>query len=176
MKINYLYNFEEIEEFTVEELIFKLSQNSGIQLNEIKLKDFIFFNDKVIQSGRGVYILKNQNEFFYVGDCTSRSFIERIPSHFDTKTEAWMNIAVKHYAKSKFNLDKSEVNNEHLSKAASMILDEYSIILINFLNHSESKISNFEKLLMNVLNPVNKPKKVRHFELNQKVSDAIMFN
>ena len=53
---------------------------------------------------------------------------------------------------------------------------EYSIILINFLNHSESKISNFEKLLMNVLNPVNKPKKVRHFELNQKVSDAIMFN
>lgn len=35
------------------------------------------------------------SELWYVGKCTSRSFIERIPSHFDQREEAWFSTVPK---------------------------------------------------------------------------------
>lgn len=40
----------------------------------------------------GLYLFFNEeNELLYVGKATSRSFIERIPAHFDQREEAWFN-------------------------------------------------------------------------------------
>ncbi|MFZ1700142.1 MAG: hypothetical protein WBO10_09805 [Pyrinomonadaceae bacterium] len=40
----------------------------------------------------GLYLLfGRENELCYIGKATSRSFIERIPSHFDPREEAWFN-------------------------------------------------------------------------------------
>jgi hypothetical protein len=41
----------------------------------------------------GLYFIfgGNPRELQYVGKCTSRSFIERIPAHFDQREHAWFN-------------------------------------------------------------------------------------
>lgn len=44
----------------------------------------------------GLYLFYNtDNELWYVGKSTSRSFIERIPSHFDQRENAWFNTLPK---------------------------------------------------------------------------------
>jgi hypothetical protein len=47
----------------------------------------------------GVYLFYKaggqSDELVYVGKATSRSFIERIPAHFDPREEAWMNSLTK---------------------------------------------------------------------------------
>jgi excinuclease UvrABC nuclease subunit len=44
----------------------------------------------------GLYLLFDENdELWYVGKATSRSFIERVPSHFDQREEAWFNTLPK---------------------------------------------------------------------------------
>ena len=173
IKEEYLYNFEDIENLKVDEFKNLLITNSGIAFSKMTLNNFIFFNDEVIDSGRGVYIIKKGAEIFYVGDCTSRSFIERIPSHFDTKKEAWMNTAVKHYARCKFGWDKHSSNNVALSNSAAEIISDYSLIIINFIKWDAIKISSLEKLLLNILNPINQPKRLNLPNMNTCISEAI---
>jgi len=49
----------------------------------------------------GVYLFYSPGEGLlqYVGKATSRSFIDRIPAHFDPRESAWMNSFPKHIAK-----------------------------------------------------------------------------
>lgn len=48
----------------------------------------------------GVYLFFNeQNETWYVGKTTSRSFVERVPSHFDQRQGAWLNTLPKRILK-----------------------------------------------------------------------------
>ncbi len=40
----------------------------------------------------GIYLFfDEENELWYVGKATSRSFIERVPAHFDQREDAWFN-------------------------------------------------------------------------------------
>jgi hypothetical protein len=50
----------------------------------------------------GVYFIfgGNPRQLQYVGKCTSRSFIERIPAHFDQRERAWFNSLPKKLMKS----------------------------------------------------------------------------
>ena len=44
----------------------------------------------------GLYLFYDeQNALWYVGKSTSRSFIERVPSHFDQREDAWFNTLPK---------------------------------------------------------------------------------
>lgn len=162
----YLLDYEKIRDLSIENFVHKLQNLDGIRLKDIRLEDFIFYNGKAIASGRGVYIFKNDIEFYYVGDCTSRSFIERIPSHFDTKCEAWMNIILKHHT---LRTMKLPLTNENLASSATTILMNYSLILINFEEHNMLKISNLERLLLSVLNPINKLKKPLKVDIKEKI-------
>lgn len=50
----------------------------------------------------GIYLLYDEvNILWYVGKSTSRSFIERIPAHFDQREEAWFNSIPKNIMKKK---------------------------------------------------------------------------
>ena len=52
----------------------------------------------------GIYLFYKsggqRDELVYVGKATSRSFIERIPAHFDSREDAWMNSLPKHAMRS----------------------------------------------------------------------------
>lgn len=48
----------------------------------------------------GLYVIFGPaGECFYIGKATSKSFIDRIPEHFDPRKEAWMNTFPKTIAK-----------------------------------------------------------------------------
>jgi len=49
----------------------------------------------------GVYLFyaRRTNSIQYVGKATSRSFVDRIPAHFDPRQDAWMNSLPKHVMK-----------------------------------------------------------------------------
>ena len=49
----------------------------------------------------GVYLFyqPGTDTLMYAGKSTSRSFIERVPAHFDSRKEAWMNYLPKHIMK-----------------------------------------------------------------------------
>ena len=165
---NHIINFEDIANLSVHEAIKKIESLQGIKLSEIKMKDFVFHDNKAISSGRGVYLFKNESMFYYVGDCTSRSFIERIPCHFDTKPEAWMNIVVKHYAQRTLNLP---LDNSSLEYASEYILDNFSVVMINFIEYDKDKIAAFERLLLSTLDTINKLKKPLIIDSNAIISD-----
>lgn len=38
----------------------------------------------------GIYVFKKGADVWYIGKSTSRSFVERIPSHFDQRQGAWL--------------------------------------------------------------------------------------
>lgn len=46
----------------------------------------------MVDHPNGLYLFFDQDdELWYVGKATSRSFIERVPSHFDQRQDAWFN-------------------------------------------------------------------------------------
>jgi hypothetical protein len=49
----------------------------------------------------GLYFIlgENPSELKYIGKCTSRSFIERIPSHFDQREDSWFGTLPKRVKK-----------------------------------------------------------------------------
>ncbi|AFK04121.1 hypothetical protein Emtol_2988 [Emticicia oligotrophica DSM 17448] len=169
---DYLLNFEEIEGLTVLELIEKLNLIDGLPLKTLTLKDLIFFNGKALRGGRGVYLFKDEaNSFFYVGMASKRSFIERIPAHFDTKPEAWMNTLVKYHTDKNHNINNRTYDN--LENSAMLTLDTYSLIMINFLYYNPVKIANFGRLLRAVLGTYNQIKN-QNFDKSKKISDLLL--
>lgn len=166
----HLINYSEIKNLSINDLIEKLSVIRGININDMTLKDFIFYNNSPITSGCGVYIFKNKNQFYYVGDCSSRSFIERIPCHFDTRPEAWMNVLLKHYTKRSKNL---EIDKTNLENSAIEVFADCTLIMINFEKRDPEKISKLEKILLSTLNPINKSKRPLNIDLNLSVDSFI---
>lgn len=67
----------------------------------------------------GLYLFfNNENELWYVGKATSRSFIERIPAHFDQREIAWFNTLPKKVMK----FCNIQTYREALNKALSLKL------------------------------------------------------
>jgi hypothetical protein len=86
-----------------------ISENT-IPLSELTLKDI------AIYPGIDLYFLYSiDNRLQYVGKCTSKSFIERIPSHFDCRKHAQSATVVKRLGAEDFKSDDvSEVSRKAL--------------------------------------------------------------
>ena len=69
----------------------------GNPLHRITLKDLAVHNDGL--PANGLYIFYRAEgaspTVMYVGKCTSRSFLERIPAHLESKPECWFNTLTK---------------------------------------------------------------------------------
>ncbi|MCW2119971.1 hypothetical protein [Flavobacterium sp. 7A] len=130
-------------------------------MSDIKIKDLVFnrVDGKPIRTGCGVYIFKNSERTYYIGNCVARNFIERIPAHFDIRHVGWFNSLLKAIIKNKNILIKdmisSEINYE-LENSAQFAFDNLNLILMNFPTYSKDQINNLEKLLAEKLIPINK--------------------
>jgi len=119
----YLFNIDSIADLKINELQNWVVCRSGIKIEDIKIKDLVFHKGKPINSGNGVYIFKKESEILYVGKCSSRVFSERIPSHFDLRSHAWMNsLLVNLIGRDLKRKDKSDKTNENLLKFAEYAL------------------------------------------------------
>ena len=135
------------------------------ELKKLTISDFIFNKRKPIISGTGVYIFFKQKKAIYVGKCSSRSFIERIPSHFDIRSKSWFNTLLKRIENPN-KLKKFNYKNI-LDKEAHKALDNYSILLINFKKPNKEKCRQVEKILNICLKPeLNSLYKYQHYNLD----------
>ena len=69
----------------------------GPSLNRIGLQDLALYNYGL--PSNGLYVFYDASGVTpvvrYVGKCTSRSFLERIPSHLESREECWFNTLTK---------------------------------------------------------------------------------
>jgi hypothetical protein len=173
MRNEYLLNVTDLKDLTILEVVEKLKATSGIKLKTCTIADLVFFEEKPIYSGNGVYIFKENENFIYVGNCVARNFIERIPAHFDVRYNGWFNSLLVNIIKKKYN--KLEKTNELLAEAAKYALENYSLILINYEDYWKESIEKLETTLRIVLRPYNtfKSKKLNGNSCSDKLSQFI---
>ncbi|WP_243311219.1 hypothetical protein [Fundidesulfovibrio agrisoli] len=81
----FYYDFKELEEVDEEGLKRFISTCGKKRLQSITVLDLAYFDGL---STNGVYMFFDSNDnVIYVGKCTGRCFVERIPSHFDIRCE-----------------------------------------------------------------------------------------
>ena len=162
----FLIQFNLVEAIDVKSLIKKVSLMDGIDLRLLKVKDLTFHNDDVIYPGNGVYLFREGRQVVYVGKCSSMSFMERIPNHFDIRVGAYQNTLLKYICKRKF---QKQVTDENLLEASRYCFEHFNLILINFTN--KTKINRLETLLRNCCNPINKPRLVSAVSQTMRLID-----
>jgi len=146
-------NYDSIKTLTLSEIGKKLE--SLIPSEAIKDTPF----HRLCCSGtkpNGVYLFYGEdNALWYVGKSTSRSFIERIPAHFDLRETAWLNTLPK-----KISMKEQIAYDEAHKKALSLRLVR---IGMDAVGKEEKRLAGlFESLLRQYLqpklNPLNKQK------------------
>ena len=165
--MRYLIQYKEIMDLSINEFLVLVEENEKIRLADLKVKDLIYCDGCSIFPGNGIYFFYHKDQCMYVGKCSSRSFVERIPSHFDLRNEAWMNTLLKKVSKF-FNIG--------LEKAAKKVFFEHSLILINFEGKNNKEIINkTESLFRKILKPkLNSYKRDYEFELERRIKDSYL--
>lgn len=92
----------------------------AIPMSELTLKDL------AVYPGIGLYFFYDlANRLQYVGKCTSRSFIERVPSHFDCRKHAQFATLVK-------RLGAEDCKSDDVSEISHKAISELKLFLVNF--------------------------------------------
>jgi len=103
-------------------------------------------------SGHGVYVFSRDEEIFYVGKSSSRSFIERIPAHFDTREDGWFNTLTKQLRNKEYSTS--------LEQASEYAKSNLSLTLIE-ISRDQEECKKVEKFLRLYLRPA-----LNHFKEN----------
>jgi hypothetical protein len=86
----FIISAEELYLLKASEIVESLGNSSKKLLKEVSMFDLSILEGKPFVSAGGVYLFfDSNNTCLYVGKATSRSFIERIPAHFDPRSGAW---------------------------------------------------------------------------------------
>lgn len=158
---DYLINIEEIERSEIVELISNLD---GLPLSKMKLSDLIFYKEKPILRGCGVYIFKYRGVPIYIGSCVSRSFIERVPSHLDIRKVGWFNSLLKIIIRLKLINCEGEFCDAHLIDAARLANSNVSVVLINFIEEKQREaITRLEDYLIREFKTKNRRPSLKRF-------------
>ncbi|WP_218154550.1 hypothetical protein [Nitrosomonas eutropha] len=85
-------SYEECRADTLAIFSSRLLQLPKKRVGDVTLSELCSFSEYP----NGLYFFfDEENHLWYVGKSTSRSFIERVPSHFDTREDAWFNTLPK---------------------------------------------------------------------------------
>lgn len=165
---NYLLEYENIKTGSIKDLLALLQDTQGKKLNELKVKDLTYHNDKPIWPGTGVYLFRNEREIVYVGKAQSMSFTERIAKHFDLRTYAWFNRLLELICTKGLGL---EWNNENSITASKYAFEKFNVIFINFAE--PELIDELETLLRSCTPALNKFKNRRKEDLSEIVDECL---
>jgi len=117
---NHVISFETANGLTWEGVISYVKPEMAKPLVSLTL------NDLSIYPGIGIYLFYNmRNELIYVGKCTSKSFIEWVPSHFDCRKHA-------QYATVAKRCGGETYNSDDISEISLRRLKELKVFLVNF--------------------------------------------
>lgn len=149
----YLLQFANYRNKTIGHFKQAILDTPGIGLKDLKVSDLNFCEAKEILPGIGVYVFKQGAHVFYVGKCSSMSFIERIPKHLDFRPHAWFNRLLELLAQNGEG-KKIATSIEYL-EAAKFAYQNISVVLINFESKNDDVIEKSERMLRYILKPKN---------------------
>ena len=88
LALDYFVSFDECKSETLDDFSTRLRGMPKKTVGSVTLAELC----TIAEYPNGLYLFFDDvNELWYVGKSTSRSFIERIPSHFDPRQDAWFN-------------------------------------------------------------------------------------
>jgi hypothetical protein len=166
-KDNYLIEYRDIENKSIQELLDLLNQTVGKKLNDLKVLDLSYHNGQPIWPGVGVYIFRNDKRAIYVGKVSSMSFTERIAKHFDFRSFAWMNRLLKLISEKELHHEVQDHNN--LKIASKYAFENLNIVFINF--DQRDRINRTERLLRSCMHPLNKFKNLTEKNLDKIINE-----
>lgn len=144
----------------------KIKNVKGLPLCDMKVSDLIFYNKEPIYRGCGVYVFKLKDEIVYVGSCVSRSFVERIPSHFDIRGVGWFNSLLRTIRKSILKKDVPRKDDAFLLDAARFAMSHMTVVLVNFIEvNSRELITRLEHELIDIFKTKNRKPSLKIFNL-----------
>ena len=97
MRPLYLLPASEVADITLAELGHILACRPRLVARDVTIGELATLDDH--PTGVYLFYAPRTNWIQYVGKATSRSFIDRIPAHFDPRQDAWMNSLPKHIMK-----------------------------------------------------------------------------
>ncbi len=142
-----------------------LSKTSGVFLSNLTLSDLAqlkFKNGEIENDNRGVYLFRcaKTKQVFYIGKCSARVFVERIPMHFDLRPTGWFNQYLKYLANHLEGKIKTEIpSNSAMRQALDYALNNHELVLIKCNEKDGQLINDLESKLRIHLNPILNSKK-----------------
>ena len=113
-------SFESARGLTWEEVLDYVNPQLAVPISVLTL------NDLAIYPGIGLYFFYNMmGDLQYVGKCTSRSFIERVPSHFDCRKHAQFATVVK-------RMGGENSQSDDITVFSHKALNDLKLFLVNF--------------------------------------------
>lgn len=150
------------------EFISLLNTTSGILLLNLTLSDLACIKPSNVKhsfipnDNRGVYLFRcvKTKQVFYVGKCSARVFIERIPMHFDIRPAGWFNQYLKYLANYLENKVKNHVpSDSEMRHALDYALNNHELLLIRCDENDGKTINGLESKLRKLLSPKLNTKK-----------------
>ena len=159
--------FKDVKNKKLVDVFSLINRSKKLKIENIKLIDMIYMKQSLI----GVYIFFNlENQPIYVGKCSSRSFLERIASHFDLRDSGFMNNFLCALIQKNRKRSPKKITQKDLQKAFMSAL-ECKILFIEFPITYKSLITKFENILIRKFyNTVLNKKKYK----NNKVENNVL--
>lgn len=154
--------YEDYAEFTLASFKEVIESTPTKALSEVTIGELCSMSDYP----NGLYFIfgGNPRELKYIGKCTSRSFIERIPSHLDQREWAWFNTLPKKLMKD------GQCYSSALKEALS-----FDLVLFGIRNTETA--CQLERVFRHLYTPVlNKPKRINDFDKNITLDKTIERN
>lgn len=136
-KMKHIVSFQTAKGLKPDFLMRYVKPEYAISMSSLTMKDL------AIYPGIGLYFFYDlNNRLQYVGKCTSRSFIERVPSHFDCRKHAQFATLVKRMGAEDFkNDDVSEITHKAISELKLFLINfTYDGLIRNDRNYSEEEV------------------------------------
>jgi hypothetical protein len=156
-KCEYFVDYSELESKPLSEIKLYFETHEKKEISHVEISELATINPP-----NGIYLFYNPDNnkgVLYVGKATSRSFIERLPAHFDPREKAWFNSLPK----------KVELKDKiHYSLAHKKALS-FKVLIVG-IEDSENA-SHLERILRSYLQPFynNTPQKYEGNEYIQNV-------
>jgi hypothetical protein len=147
---SYFVRFEDVRLLTVEQFAEKLASTPKKVVGSVSIAELC----APVEYPNGLYFYYDEKNFLqYIGKASSRSFVERIPSHFDQRFDAWFNTLPR-------RLMQRQGFTEYLAAHARAL--EMQLVFLGIKSPGTKTINKLETLLRSYLQPaLNAGKKGR---------------
>jgi hypothetical protein len=164
----WIINYCDIKDLSIEKFKCRIEGASKHSIGSLTIEELCLFGHDI----HGVYFFFNDKQLMYVGMSSSRSFIERIPSHFDRRQNGWFNTL----ARKVFEKQLDAICND--SNATPPSFDEavktalgYSLVTLCIENRGD--IPMIERMFRTLLEPrlnSRKKRKKNEFEYASRLN------